>query len=178
MSEELDARAHKNPVEVTYSAADIAAMNLVLWKFWLGLIAVIAAAVIALPIIFALIDGYPFVDAIAMINWAFTGLVILILAIWLILATALKYWWSGRKGLLGPIQFGLKQEGVSFRSRQMEGVAFWKTIKAVKSVGNRAYLFISRRTAFIVSLRAFDGNAEFDAFVSEAKERWQASERS
>jgi len=166
--------ARRNPAEVTYGAGDIAAMNLVLWRFWLSVTGIIAAVIIAVPIVLLVLDGYPLADSVNAIDWWFTGLVILIVLIWLIVATAVKYWWNSRKGLHGPIQFALTDEGVSFRSRQMEGVAFWTTIKSVKTIGNRAYLFIGPRTGFIIPRRAFDSDAEFAAFAFEASERWEA----
>jgi len=174
MSEEI-ANQVPNPAEVTYSAADIAAMNLALWKFWLSLIAILAAVLVAVPVVLVVIDGYPLVGSIAAVDWPFTGIVMLFVVIWLIVATVLKYWWSGRSGLLGPIQFSLTREGVSFRNRQVEGVAFWTTIRAVESAGNRVFLFINRRTAFIVPRRAFESDTDFGTFVSEAKRLWESN---
>ena len=174
--------AHKpsdyRPAEVKYSAADIAALNMVIWKYWLVFIAIIAAALIAIPIIFLLLDGYSLADSVGSIDWPFTIVVILILIAWLVVATVFSYWRRARKGLHGPIQFGLTQEGLSFRSRQMEGVAFWQTIKSVKNRGGRLYLFISARVAFIIPRRAFDSKAAFNAFVAEAEERWRTHHRS
>jgi hypothetical protein len=166
------------PAEVTYSAADIAALNMIIWKFWLGFIAIIAALLIAIPIIFSLLDGYSVAGALGSIDWLFTIVVILILIAWVGVATVFSYWRRARKGLHGPIQFALAQEGLSFRSRQMEGVAFWQSIKSVKNRGGRLYLFISARVAFIIPRRAFGTEAAFDAFVAEAQERWQTSQQS
>jgi hypothetical protein len=173
MSEHMQNPPDHGPAEVTYSAADIAALNMVIWKFWLCFIAIIVAALIAIPIIFSLVDGYSLVGSMGAIDWPFTGVVTLLLVAWLIVATVFSYWRRARKGLHGPIQFALTQEGLSFRSRQMEGVAFWQSIKSVKNVGGRLYLFIDRRVAFIIPRRAFASDQEFEAFAAAAEARWR-----
>ena len=165
------------PAEVTYSAADIATLNMMIWKFWLVFIAIITAVLIAVSIILPLLDGYSVADSISTVDWPFTSVVILILIAWLVVVTVFGYWRRARKGLHGPIQFALTHEGLRFRSRQMEGVAFWQSIKSVKNKGGRLYLFISARVAFIIPRRAFDSEAAFDAFVAEAQERWQTRDQ-
>jgi hypothetical protein len=173
MSEHMHNPSDHSPAEVTYSAADIAALNMVIWKFWLGFIAIIVAILIAIPITFSLVDGYSLVDSIGTIDWPFTGVVILILVAWVIVVTVFSYWRRARKGLHGPIQFALTQEGLSFRSRQMQGVAFWQSIKSVRNTRGRLYLFIDRRVAFIIPRRAFASDQEFEAFAAAAKAHWR-----
>ena len=177
MSEQVNEGPDLTPAEVTYSAADIAALNLAIWRFWLAVIGIIAAAMVIIPIVLVIIDGYSLGEAIGAIDWPFTALVLLVLLAWIIVTSVVSYWWRRRKGLHGPIQFALTEDGLSFRSRQMEGVAFWNAIKSVKRGRRRLYLFISRRVAFIVPRRAFAGGADFDRFASEAERRWNASRR-
>ena len=178
MIDHLHNPSEHGPAEVTYSAADIAALNMVIWKFWLVFVAIIAAVLIAVSIIFPLLDGYSVADSISAVDWPFTSVVILILIAWLVVVTFFSHWRRARNGLHGPIQFALTHEGLGFRSRQMEGIAFWQSIKSVKNRGGRLYLFVSARVAFIVPRRAFDSEAAFYAFVAEAEERWQTRDQS
>ena len=171
-------RHESNPegaVEVTYSAGDLLALNLVIWPFWVSVLAVIAALLVFVPMILLLISGYPLGDSIVAFDWSFAGLVLLILIGWLIAASVFGYVWRRWKGLHGPIVFALTEVGVNFRDRQMEGVVYWDGIKSVRLQGGRIFLFVGRKSALIIPRRAFGSNAEFDAFVSAAKERWKAS---
>jgi hypothetical protein len=175
MSPQMDNQSDQILTEITYTAADITALNLVIWRFWLVLVAIIPAALIVITMILESFDGYSLDEAIDAIDWPFTGLVTFLLVVWIIVASVVSYWWRGRKGLHGPIQFALTQDGVSFRSRQMEGVTFWNAIRSVKRDGGRAYLFISRRVAFIIPRRAFGSQTEFDAWADHAEALWRSA---
>jgi hypothetical protein len=166
-------RSAQETVEVTYSAADIGILNLAIWRFWANLVAGFAAVVILMPVIFALFDGYSVADAAFAIDWTFTAWIVVILVIWTLVLTLLVYAVQRWRGLHGPIQFGLSEEGVTFRNRQMDGLVFWTTIKSIKVRGGRLFLFITRRSALILPRRVFHSDADFETFVAAAREHWQ-----
>ena len=152
-------------IEVTYSASDIAALNVLIWSYWATLIGIISALLIAVPLIFGIMDGYPIGDLTSAIDWSFTGWVLLALIAWLLLVIGLRYWWQRRQGLLGPIHFALTEDGVSFRNRQMNGLIFWDTIRSIKTRGGRAFLFITKRSALIFPRRSFADDAAFARWI-------------
>jgi hypothetical protein len=160
-------------VEVTYSAADIAILNFVIWRFWVAIIAIMAAILIAIPVILSLIGGDPIGESIAAIDWRFTGWMILFLICWLIVVTVITYGIRRLRGLHGPIRLSLNSDGVAFRNREMDGVVFWSAIKGVKLSRSRIFLFISRRSALIVPRRVFASDDQFCAFSTAAKEHWR-----
>jgi len=165
------------PIVVTYSARDIVVLNLVVWPFWAKLLAIIGGLLILVPMLLRLLDDYPISDAILDIDWAFTLEVLIALTIWIVVVIAVSYWRQRRKGLLGPIDFTQTPEGVSFRNRHMKGVVFWSGIKKIRLVRGRLFLFITQRSALILPRRDFGSDAEFDAFVGAAEERWKAHHR-
>jgi hypothetical protein len=164
--------ATEKSVEVTYSASDILALNLLTWRFWLSVVAIFATIVIVLPLIFSMIDGYSLTSSVRSMDWSFTAYMILILVAWLIVVTIVAYWLRRKRGLHGPMRFWLTDEGVAVRNRQMDLVVFWTTIKSIKLTGSRIFLFITLRSALIVPRRAFGGDADFEAFAAAAKRRW------
>jgi hypothetical protein len=168
-----DSQERKDVIEVTYSAGDIAALNLLIWSYWTIFIGIMAAILIALPIVFGLIDGYSLEASVAWIDWQFTAVVLAALIAWLLLTTVFCYWWRRRQGLHGPIHFSLTDEGVTFRNRQMNGSIFWSAIKSIKSRDERLFLFMTRRSALIFPRRAFDSDSEFKSFAADARKLWQ-----
>jgi hypothetical protein len=166
----------RDAVEVTYSAADILALNLAARRFWAGVIMVLAAALTLIPVILTLADGYPIKDSISAIDWPFTGWVLLALMIWIAVVTMGSYWWRKRKGLLGPVLLALTPKGLSVTSRQMDAVIFWSSIKSIKTGRKRTFLFMTSRSAVIIPLRDFNDEADFAAFVGEAKLLWRSEQ--
>jgi hypothetical protein len=162
-------------VEVTYSAGDILALNLAIWRFWASVIAAIAALLVVAPIVLLLISGYPPRASIAAYDWSFAGLILLILVGWLLAVSLLGYGWRRWQGLHGPILFALTETGVSFRNRQLQGSMYWDGIKAVRVRGGRIFVFAGRRSALIIPRRAFDGDGQFQAWADRAQGYWRAA---
>ena len=167
--------AEQGSIEVTYSAADIVALNLLVWPFWLSLVAIFAVILVILPLIFGVIDGIPARDFVRSIDWSFTAWLLLILIGWVIAVTVFTYWVRRRRGLHGPMRFRLTDEGVAVRNRRMDLVVFWPAIRSITISESRLFLFLTRRTALIVPQKAFDNDADFRAFVGAAEEHWRNS---
>lgn len=162
-------------IEITYSGGDILAVNIAAWRFWLWLVAFMAVLLYWVPIILALVDGYSVGEAIEMVDLKFSCIILFAVLAWIILVVVFGYWWRSRKGLLGPISFALSSEGVSFRNQKMNGLVFWSAIKSIRTKGNRTFLFISRRSAFIFPRRAFETETDFRAFTATAQDYWSAA---
>ena len=172
MSDEPDELSKVEPVEIIYSGADIAVLNLVAWRFWVGMVGVIVGMLALLPVIFALTDGRSLSHALAEIDLPYIALIAAILVAWIVAASVLAYLWRRRKGQLGPIVFSLTREGVRLRNREMEGLVFWNAIRSVKTRADRTFLFLTSRSALIVPRRAFDSDDQFDAFTGIARDEW------
>ena len=156
-------------VEITYSAADIVSLNLLMWRFWLVMVAVMASIVVVVPIILSLVEGYPLEGSIAAIYWRFTGTMILVLIAWILLVTLVAYWVRRKRGLHGPMRLSLRNDGIAIRNRQMDAIVFWSAIRTVKIARARVFLFVTRRSALIVPRRAFHSDSAFQAFVEAAQ---------
>ena len=164
-------------IVVTYSARDIVVLNLVVWPFWAKLLAIIGALLILVPMLLRLLDDYPISDAILDIDWTFTAEVLVVLALWIVLVIAVAFWRQRRKGVLGPIEFVLTADGVSFHNRQMKGIVFWSAIERLKLRRGRLFLFMTQRSGLILPRRAFASDAEFEGFVAKAEQRWKVHHR-
>ena len=164
-------------VEVTYSAADIATLNIVIWRWWMMLIGILAAFLILVPIILALLDGYPLRETLAAIDWEFTGIILSCLVVWILLVSVFRYWLRRRAGLHGPIKFKLSEKGVTFRNREMDGAVFWTALKSIKQRNGRLFIFLTRRTAFVIPRSAFQSDVEFETFANAAREGWNQRHR-
>ena len=162
-------------IEVNYSGTDILAVNAASWRFWVWTVGFIAALLLAIRIVLILSDGYSFGEAVAAIDWTFTGIVLLALVAWIVIVSVSNYWWRRWKGQLGPITFALSAEGVSFQNREMDGLVFWKAIRSVRTQGSRTFLFLTHRSAFIFPRRAFQRDADFEAFSAAARDYWNTA---
>lgn len=160
-------------IEMSYTGADIAALNLLIWRYWLIVIAIIGVAMIVVPLIVGVLDGYSVLDSLSYLDWPFVGLMIVILTLWIVVVSMASYWFR-RADLRGPIHLTLTDEGVQFRNPKMEGLTFWRAIRSVKVRGDRLFLFISRRAAFILPRRAFASAEAFAACAAYAEERQAA----
>ena len=72
----------------------------------------------------------------------------------------------------------LTDEGVAVRNRQMDLVVFWTAIRSIKLTESRIFLFMTRRSALIVPQRAFQTEAQFQAFATAAQDYWRKGHRS
>jgi YcxB-like protein len=163
------------PQELTYSVGDIMALNLMVWPFWISLVAILAVLLIATQVIFGLIDGFSLRATVRAIDWSFTGWMFLIIVAWLITITVVTYCLRRKRGLHGSLRFRLRSDGVAVRNRQMDMVVFWSTIRAINVSRSRLFLLITRRSALIVPKRAFDSDTDFQAFVGTAEKYWRAN---
>lgn len=159
-------------VEVSYTAGDIAMMNFVVWRWWLMMSVILAAILALVPVLFALWDGSSVYGAITQIDWRFTGSVLILVIGWIVLVTVIGYWLRRQKGMHGPIFYRLTENGLSVRNRDMDSVIFWPAIKSIKTLGNRVFLFINLRSALIIPRRAFETDAQFEAFAVNAQKNW------
>jgi hypothetical protein len=161
------------PVEFTYSGGDVLILNLVIWRFWVTSILVIAVFMCSLSVGLLLFDGLDIRQAIIVADWAFTWKLVLVLAAWILIVSLLSNWWRARQESTGRITVALTPEGIKIRSRRMDGLVFWSAIKSLKVRFGRVFFFLTRRMAVIVPRRAFASDADFDAFAAAAREAWE-----
>ena len=70
------------------------------------------------------------------------------------------------------IEFRLLDEGLGFSTREMSRTIFWKSIKRVRSTGDRLFFFVFSRSAMIVPRRCFTDSERFDAWRRFSERAW------
>jgi hypothetical protein len=53
----------------------------------------------------------------------------------------------------------------------------WSAIREAKRSDDHVFFFMTKRLAYIVPRRAFDSDAQFEAFAGAAQERWEVRNR-
>jgi hypothetical protein len=82
-----------------------------------------------------------------------------------------------RSAFYAANSFGILPDGLHVSSAKARSVVAWSAIREIRRVNGRTFFFMSKRLAYIVPARAFDSDAEFEAFSGAAEERWKAHHR-
>lgn len=122
--------------------------------------------------------------------WALTGLIDWpsLLVIGVVAAAALilsnrrvrAHMWlkiAARSPLFGPHSYAIGASALRISSPRTSSEVKWSAFTDVKRTGDRLFLFMSRRQAFIIPARAFHRNEQFEEFAAAAIDRWESSFR-
>lgn len=78
-----------------------------------------------------------------------------------------------RLRVLEPQWFEAVAEGFEARSDRGHSLVRWSAVRRLEVEGTRLFVFVSPDSAYIVPSRAFAADADFEAFVSAARECWK-----
>lgn len=164
-------------VHVVYAIGDIYAVTFQSWKRIvfkiLSLFAILVGALIGL---FSLMDGSSVVEQVQSFPWKFySGLIASLLLFVFLVAPAISYLRARRRGLLGPHQISVLDDGIKVESPQGESLLYWSAITRLVATSKRLFLFVSPVNALIVPRRAFANQDDFDDSIVQARHRWKAS---
>jgi len=76
-----------------------------------------------------------------------------------------------------PHSYAILPAGLRISSPKSVSDIRWSALPDVKRAGDRLFLFMTKRQAFIIPRRAFDSDEEFKRFITAAEERWKAHHR-
>ena len=74
-----------------------------------------------------------------------------------------------RNPLYAPQQFAAEDEGLRVSSAHGEAFTRWGSLDRMERQGDRLFFFVSKRCAYILPIRAFARQSEFDEFASFAE---------
>jgi hypothetical protein len=86
-------------------------------------------------------------------------------------------WLIRRSRFYGSQTFVVRDAGFEIISSLGHSEINWPVFARIVRKGDRLFLFVTKGSAYIVPRRAFDSDAEFEAFSVSARERWEARER-
>lgn len=113
-----------------------------------------------------------FIDWSALIVGLFLGFLILLFSDRRIRA---RLWlrFARRGPLYAPHSFAVGRTGLQITSSKFNSEIRWSTLRDVKRTEDRLFFFLTKRLAYIVPRRAFDSDADFEAFTSAATDCWE-----
>ena len=82
-----------------------------------------------------------------------------------------------RENLLERHVIRIEPEHFAVHSAKAEARIRWSAISKIRRKSDRLFLFSSKSIAHIIPRRAFESDADFDAFVQAAEDRWKQSHR-
>ena len=82
-----------------------------------------------------------------------------------------------RRPLHGPQTYALLSDGVQISAEKGKTEIPWTSLHHVTCEEGRLFLFLAERLAFVVPRRAFDSDAEFEAFAGEVQTQWKKLHR-
>lgn len=78
-------------------------------------------------------------------------------------------------GLLGPHMLRIEQTFLVEQTAVAEAKVNWSQIESIEDGSEATYFFINNRYGFLLPWRAFSGPAETQAFLSQARDHWNAA---
>lgn len=82
-----------------------------------------------------------------------------------------------RSALHVPHSFAIGPVALLISSPKAKSEVPWTTFTDLKLVEGRLFIFMSKRLAYVIPRRAFDSDADFEAFAAAAAERWRERHR-
>ena len=162
-----------------YDIDDLQALAAQVQKSWIRWYRIGAFTVIGIVALTIIIDASIAPED---LDWAPMGAG-LIAAILLLLfsSTRVRAWiWlklMKRSPFYASQSFGLYPTALFADSPKGRSEIPFTAFHEVKRVDDRVFLFMSKRLAYIVPRRAFDSDADFEAFATAAEERWSKRHR-
>jgi len=118
-----------------------------------------------------------FIDWSALVVGLFLGLLIILVSnrrirarLWLRL--------TRRSPLYAPHNFAVGEAALRITSPKFSSEIRWSTLRNMKRTEDRLFFFVTKRLAYIVPRRAFDSDADFEAFAAAAADRWEQRNQS
>ena len=175
MKKSVDAGAELGTIKVDYRVADIVAMQLAAWRFWLRPALFPFVLVFLLSLIPVATGDETFRAAFTSIDWSLAAILSIMLVGALMLAAVLGYAIRRFRGKHNDILLGLAEIGIVVRGPEGEGTMFWKSLKRVSSNDKRLMLFIASNSALIVPRRCFSDAATFKRWIDFSTAHWLAA---
>ncbi|HEY4070492.1 MAG TPA: YcxB family protein [Sphingomicrobium sp.] len=76
-----------------------------------------------------------------------------------------------------PYSVELFDDALHLCSPKFQSQIVWSAIREAKRSDDHVFFFMTKRLAYIVPRRAFDSDAQFEAFAGAAQERWEVRNR-
>jgi len=122
--------------------------------------------------------------------WSLTGLIDWTAIVTSVLVAALLLLFSNRQvrsrlwlrfarksPLYSPHSYEITPGALRISSPKGASDVRWTVFPDVRRVGDRLFVFMTKRQAFIIPLRAFDSTGDFDAFAAAAHDCWEQRHR-
>lgn len=164
---------------VRYEVEDLIVLSKLVGRSPLQILRLVAGAIVILLLFAILAEVWALtglIDWASLIVMSTVAIAVLIFSIRRVRA----HMWlkiAARSPLFGPHSYAISQTALRISSPRSSSEVRWAAFTDVKRVGDRLFLFMSRRQAFIIPCRAFRERAHFDEFAAAALKRWESSFR-
>lgn len=176
MSED-PAEPRSNPVD--YDVDDLVALSKLVPRGPIQVLRIAGGAIVILLVVTITAEAWAltgFIDWSALVVGLLLGVLIILLSdrrmrarLWLRL--------TKRSPLYAPHSFTVGPTALRVSSPKLSSEIRWSTLRDMKRAEDRLFFFVTKRLAYIVPRRAFDTDADFEAFAAVAAERWEQRER-
>lgn len=164
---------------INYDLDDLIALSDLVPRTAIHVLRMAAAAIVVLLVATIVFEAWVLTG---MIDWPslFAGFFVALL-IFVISNRRFRAWtWlrlRKRSAFYAPSSFELVAGAFRISSSKLSSEIPWTTIRNVKRVDGRLFVFVTKRLAYIVPRRAFDSDEEFNAFAAAAHDAWEQRHR-
>jgi hypothetical protein len=164
---------------INYDVDDLVALSKLVPRGPIQMLRLAGGAVVILLVVTITAEAWAltgFIDWSALVIGLVLGGLIMLLSSRRVRAR-LWIWLRRKSPLYAPQAFEIGSSGLRIHSTKFNSEIPWTTFRDVKIADGRLFVFMTERLAYIVPRRAFDSDAEFDAFAGAAHDAWEQRHR-
>lgn len=170
--EEPELRSH--PVD--YEIDDLLALSKLVPRSKMQMARIAAGSLVILLFFAIIVEAWSLTG---IVDWPALGAAFFVSVLLLLFANRRFRAWmlvrvARRNPLYAPPSYAITPGALRISSARGTSDVLWTAFPDVKRAGDRLFIFMSKRQAFIIPRRAFDSDEQFEAFAAAAHERWEA----
>jgi hypothetical protein len=169
--------ARSNPV--AYDLGDLIALSKLVPRKGIHALQIAAGAVAIMLALTLVVQAWAITGY---FDWSAFGAGLLVASLILVISNRRFRAWSWlrlakRSPLYAPHTFELVAGALRVSSPRLSSEIPWTTLHDVRLADGRLFAFMTKRLAYIIPRRAFDSDADFEAFAAAAREAWEQRHR-
>jgi hypothetical protein len=173
----IEPQFKSNPVE--HDLGDLVALSRLAQPGRMRMFRIAAGAIVAMVVLTIWLESTIIPDG---VDWPAMALALFASFVLVLLSTPRVRGWlwlkvSRRGPLYSAYSYGLYPTALLIGSAKGKSEIPFTSFVDLKRAEGRMFFFMSKRQAYIVPSRAFDSDADFEAFAAAAEQRWETRHR-
>jgi hypothetical protein len=172
-----EAELRSNPV--SYDIDDLIALSKIVPRARAQTYRIAAGAIVILLMLAMVAEAWPLTG---LVDWPAVGASLFVASMILLVSNRrIRAWFWLRVARSNPFfvshSFAITPGGLRVSSPRSRSEVQWAAFPDVKRVDDLLFVFTAKRQAFVIPRRAFESDAEFEAFAAVAQRCWEQRHR-